>query len=321
MKYRIAWLTSVLVVLTALAVVSVPFVAWSPGEAVDLRGAVAVDGAGEPLSGRLSLLTIRSKQARILDVLRSWIDGDLDLIDRDLVFGDREADEYYAAERVTFRNQLDISTIAALQALGRDIDVGQQVLEIVPGSPADGVLEVGDVLRAVDGLAVQSLADLRTELEQREPGDEVVVELERGSRRVDVTVTLDLLESTNRPGLGVRLQTHVGEVPVDVELADGFDSIGGPSAGLALALAIHDLLSPVDVVAGRRIAVTGRVDVDGVVGAIGGMRQKVIAAEDAGADLMIVPEQQADLARATATSVTVIGVSTLDEAIAALAQG
>ncbi|MDX1510062.1 MAG: PDZ domain-containing protein [Nitriliruptorales bacterium] len=321
MKYRIAWLTSVLVVLVALAVVSVPFVAWSPGEAVDLRNAVTVEGQGEPLSGQLSLLTIRSKEARILDVLRSWIDGDLDLIERDLVFGDRDADEYYAGQRVTFRNQLDISTIAALQALGRDIDAGQQVVEIVPGSPADGVLEVGDVLRAIDGQTVQSLADLRAELERREAGQQVVVELDRGSERIDVTVTLELLASTNLPGLGVRLQTHVDEIPVDVRLADGLGSIGGPSAGLALALAIHDLLSPTDIVAGRRIAVTGSVDVDGLVGTIGGIRQKVIAAEDAGADLMIVPQGQANLARATATTVTVIGVRTLEEALVALTQG
>ncbi|HEX9767168.1 MAG TPA: PDZ domain-containing protein [Nitriliruptorales bacterium] len=320
MSHRVAWLASVVVVLWAIAAVPMPFVTWSPGEAVDLRGAVTVEGQGETLTGPLSLLTIRTKEAGLIDVVRAWLDGDRDLIDRDLAFGaGRDAEEYFAQELQTFSTQLDVSAVAALRALGRDIGAAQQVVEISPDTPADGVLEVGDVLRSVDDVGVESLTELRTRLEQHEPGDVVTIALDREGEPTEVRVTLAVLPTTETVGLGVRMRTLVDEIPIDVVATATLDRIGGPSAGLALALTIFDLLSPDDVVAARRIAVTGTMDVDGNVGNIGGIRQKVIAAEDADAELLIVPVDQLEDARRQATSIEIVGVRTLAEALAALA--
>lgn len=319
MSRRIAYLASVVVVLWAVAAVPMPYATWSPGEAIDLRGAVTVEGQGEALTGPLSLLTIRTKEAGLIDVMRSWIDDGRDLIDRDQAFGvGRDADDYFEQELQTFSNQLDVSTVAALRALGRDVGAGQQVVEVVDGTPAVGVIEVGDILRSVDGTSVESLSELRTQMDEHEPGDVIDVELDRDEERMAIEVTLDLLPNDDRVGLGVRLQTHIDQIPVEVTPSGVLDRIGGPSAGLALALAIHDLLSPDDVVAGRRIAVTGTVDVDGRVGSIGGIRQKVIAAEDANAELILVPAGQVDQARQQATTIEIVGVRSLAEALAAL---
>ena len=50
--------------------------------------------------------------------------------------------------------------------------------------------------------------------------------------------------------------------------------IGGPSAGLAMTLAILDDLTPGDLTGGKRVAVTGTIDPSGNVGEIGGIEQK-----------------------------------------------
>ena len=63
----------------------------------------------------------------------------------------------------------------------------------------------------------------------------------------------------------------------------------GPSAGLAFALEVYDAASGHRLARGRRIAVTGTIDLDGNVGPIGGVRQKVIGAARRHSDLVLVP--------------------------------
>jgi PDZ domain-containing protein len=66
------------------------------------------------------------------------------------------------------------------------------------------------------------------------------------------------------------------------------------------------------------VAVTGTIALDGLVGNVGGVAQKAAAAQARGAKLFIVPEASLDVARATAGSMQVVGVSSLDSALEAL---
>ena len=61
------------------------------------------------------------------------------------------------------------------------------------------------------------------------------------------------------------------------------DHIGGPSAGLMFALEILNQLTPEDLTRGLKIAGTGTLSAEGEVGQIGGVEQKVMAAEREGA--------------------------------------
>ena len=64
---------------------------------------------------------------------------------------------------------------------------------------------------------------------------------------------------------------------------------------------------------------TGTIDLDGSVGAIGGLIQKASAVEQAGVELLLVPTRQGDeqiaAARAAAPDLEIVAVATLDEAI------
>jgi len=59
---------------------------------------------------------------------------------------------------------------------------------------------------------------------------------------------------------------------------------GGPSAGLMFTLGVYDLVTGQNLTGGRKIASTGTIDVEGNVGIIGGVQQKVVAAEQAEAE-------------------------------------
>lgn len=90
---------------------------------------------------------------------------------------------------------------------------------------------------------------------------------------------------------------------------------GGPSAGLMFTLAIFDLLTPEDLTGGRLIAGTGTITLDGRVGSIGGVRQKVGGAENAGAEYFLTPPENYDEALFAARRIKVVRVTTASEAI------
>jgi PDZ domain-containing protein len=56
------------------------------------------------------------------------------------------------------------------------------------------------------------------------------------------------------------------------------------------SLAIYDTLTPGSLTDDEIVAGTGEIALDGRVGPIGGIQQKVVAARDAGAELFLVPE-------------------------------
>jgi PDZ domain-containing protein len=69
---------------------------------------------------------------------------------------------------------------------------------------------------------------------------------------------------------------------------------------------------------GRKIAGTGTINLDGSVGPIGGVEQKVAAAEAAGAEYFLSPVQNYDDARAAAQHIKVVSIATAEQAIAFL---
>jgi PDZ domain-containing protein len=106
-------------------------------------------------------------------------------------------------------------------------------------------------------------------------------------------------------------------LPFPVTIAGG--EIGGPSAGLMMALSVYDLVGPVDLVRGRTIAGTGTTDLAGGVGPIGGIAEKVVGAEKAGSTVFLAPASQVAAARAAASpKLQVIPVRTFEDAVAAL---
>ena len=106
-------------------------------------------------------------------------------------------------------------------------------------------------------------------------------------------------------------------LPFDVSFRDRPD-IGGPSAGLTYALAVADMLDPLDDARGRAVAATGTIDAEGNVGDVGGVTEKAVAAEAAGADVFLVPQGEMSHADDVGGGLTVYGVDHLSQALQAL---
>jgi PDZ domain-containing protein len=214
----------------------------------------------------------------------------------------------------------EIAVTVALRSLGYRVRIrnrGAEVASVLPDMPAHGMLEVGDVIVRARGRRVRSRNDLLRAMRPIRPGDRVGLELIRDGERRQVRLdTVAAEDDRNRAVFGiVVVQAADFTFPVDVEIDAG--DIGGPSAGLAFALDVVDELGR-EVDRGRRIAVTGTLELDGSVGTIGGVKQKAIGAREADADVFIVPDGNAAEARRHAEGLRVVAVSSFREALSRL---
>lgn len=234
------------------------------------------------------------------------------------------------------RTSKQVAQYLALEALGVDVQIlpGEVLIwqmvcleftaagdACVREAPSAEVLEPGDRLVRAEGVELGEVRDLMGVLTGKAPGDVITIEIQR-PQVGHMTVEVELTSAPNDP-----TRTIVGFIPFDTrrvvlpfELDIDTGRIGGPSAGLAFTLTLIDEFSPGELTGGQRIAVTGTVDLDGSVGAVGGLRQKAAAVAQAGMEVLLVPRAQSaeDIAAARAAggpSLQIIEVGSLREAL------
>jgi len=76
-----------------------------------------------------------------------------------------------------------------------------------------------------------------------------------------------------------------------------------------------DLLTREDLLQGRNIAGTGTIDIDGTVGPIGGVTEKIIGAKRAGASVLFISTQNCSELPRKVEGIQVIAVEKIDQAI------
>lgn len=313
--------------LLAGTVLPAPFVIEAPGPTFntvgqhDGRQLLGISGAPTyPSESVLDLTTVYvtggpSKNINALTVLGSWLDPSAAVVPVDTLYPrDASAQDVTDASMSAMSASQDSSVAAALEHLGVGFGTELTVQGTVPDGPADGALAQGDVLRAVDGVPVESLASLRSALDAA--GDRgVTLRVERSGTEHDVAVDTVRDEASGSWRLGVLLLPSY-DFPVDVEFE--LEEVGGPSAGMMFALGVVDELTPGSLAGDRHVAGTGTITPEGEVGPIGGIRQKLEGASAAGAEVFLAPEANCAEAQGhVPEGLTVVSVRTLDDAVAA----
>jgi PDZ domain-containing protein len=297
--------------------VELPYIAYSAGPVADAADAVVAEEVEiYPPKGELLMLTIVSQDINVFDAVIAGTDPSVDLIRKEAVRRPGETDEEY---RNRVLEQMEDSNFISIQvALNRLGYVPEIVItEVVSDVPAAEVLAPGDVVKAVDGVEIEEIEEVVPLIEAHEPGDVIVLQLERDGEPLQVEV--ELTERADEPGspmVGVVLRRLVIP-PFSLSIEEG--DVGGPSAGLMHTLAVIDVLSDGELTKGHVIAGTGTIDLEGFVGPIGGIRQKVPAAEAAGASHILVPEGNYEEAlTAERDTIEIVPVGTIDDALAFL---
>ncbi len=320
------------VVLVVGAIVSltveIGYYEFRPGSARPTAGLVMVpdDVESYPPGGTIAFTTVTLRRSTIASYVGAWFDGDVEVVEEELILGDRSPQENRQFNLALMDTSKQDAIRVALLQLGYEVPVradGVVVVQVQEGSAADGVLEPGDTVVAIDGEVIDDIDDVGRIMGPKGPGTEVVLTVEPPTRDAQETVEVTLQPSPDEPErglIGILLEPRnpVYEFPFEIDIDSG--AVGGPSAGLAFTLAVLDRLTPGELTGGLDVAVTGTIDGAGNVGEVGGVLQKTAAVVDAGYDVFLVPSAEVDMAaRRAGDAVQVIGVDTLDQALEALA--
>ncbi len=318
---------SLAIIITAGFTVPLPFVETQPGEPTEIAPLVEIDGVEvTELNGSTSLLTIRNTEQPVIPAIGVWLDGDRELRPvREVFPPDIDRDDFLAGQRERFGRQFDVAAAVGARAAGVEVELETAVVvvNVVPDSPAEGVLTRGDIITEVDGEPLADAEALAAITQAAEEGQELAITIVHAGQEREVVATLRSFAGSDGPRLGVVIEDGVDllRLPFDLSLREG-TRIGGPSAGLMVAITVYDLLAEEDLLRGRTVHGTGTLGADGTVGPVGGIPQKLQAANEAGADLVLVPQLQLDDALAgSPEGLTVLGVATLDEALDLLRSG
>jgi Lon-like protease len=310
--------------LIGAAFVPLPYYLFKPGAVRDTEPLITVSGAEVyPSDGSIGYTTVSLRQATLLGLTQGWLDDDIDVVPRDDVLSGRDVDENRELNLQMMTDSKQVATFVALDRLGYDVSmmVGQAVSEVVPDSPADGLIEPGSVITAIDGEQFDDPDDLARLLGDEAPGDRVTVSVQTAPGR-DEDVELALVAAPDDPSravMGVQVAPVAMDFEFPFEVTIDTGDVGGPSAGLAFTLALIDDLTPGDLTGGAEVAVTGTIQPDGTVGPIGGAGQKAAAVRRDGLDLFLVPSADyEDAVEHAGDDLEVVAVDTIDEALDAL---
>lgn len=226
--------------------------------------------------------------------------------------------------------------VAAMRQLKMAVTEKVQVLSTVEGSPAASVLKGDDRIVKVGEKQIETLTDVPKAVNASN-GSPIDVTVERGGTQQTFKLTPVRASDDSRWILGAGLKQSY-DLPAHVQY--NLDGVGGPSAGLMLALGTVDKLSEGTLLADEDaggdpyrsyISGTGTIDANGKVGAIGGIKYKILATGRYGARYFLAPKencesivkmqaQDPDLfnyyhAGQVRGTMVVVPVSTLDEAV------
>ena len=305
-----------------------PYVIYRPGLTIDVLGEqsereiVQVDGAESYYDdGELRMTTVtvtppRPAEVNLLQLMTAWADRDNAVIPYDSVYRpDETPEENDRQGAIQMVSSQDTAIAVALTELDYEVETAIEVQAVDAGSPAEGRLQVRDIVEEVDGTSITSAEQIGKAVASTEEGESVTFLVKRGDLRRRVSVTPTPVDGEQRVGISIGLGY---DLPVDVKVNIP-ENISGPSAGLMFSLAIYDTLTPGSLTDGEVVAGTGEIRPDGSVGPIGGIDQKIAGAARDGAELFLVPPDNcADTADVDSGPVRLVLAETMHSARVAI---
>jgi PDZ domain-containing protein len=316
---RIAPVVLLLAVVVVGSLVPLPYYAIGPGPAQEVEPLIHLDGPTVYASaGKLVMTTVSFKQVTGLEAAFAWLDPHRSLVAQDVLYPSGETQDQ---EQQRSLSQMDTSKIDAASVVLRQTGdypkqhgAGALIESVGPGCPAEGRLFAGDLVTAIDGTPVRTVDQAQKLLDAVPTDARATFEI----RAAGATHTIPVTRGTCIPGrpplFGISM---IANFPYRIRIESG--DLGGPSAGLMWALGMDDLLTPGDLTGGKVIAGTGTIDLAGKVGPIGGIGDKVVAAQSVGADVFLVPKDDLKGAQAASDgSMRIVPVGSFQQALAAI---
>ena len=309
------------IVLILLFTIELPYKVYAPGGMVELSKRVNVEN-GYATNGTLGMAYVSMIKGSIPYLLLSYVIPDWDIVsDTEIKYDNETMKERIEVDKISTEQSISSAIIASYTLAGKSVKVNEEVVHITYiDEHANTDLKLLDIVKSVEGQKIKNIKELKELLKNYQAGDKVTFQVLRSGKEIECTATL--YDSSDGAKVGVMLtETYdIEETPnCSVTMKQ---SESGPSGGLMMSLQIYNNLTEEDITKGKKIIGTGTIDNEGNVGAIGGVKYKLIGAARKHADIFLVPtdnyEEAISVKESHKLDINIMAVSTLKDAIEAL---
>ena len=231
-------------------------------------------------------------------------------------------DEY---DDIEFRGEVDLESAngsavkTAYMLADKEItELSSKIYVIATFNEYKTEFEIQDELLSIDGKSFEKVEEYSSYIQKFAEGDIVDAEVRRDGEVKKIRCKIYQEDGKKLFGVALQIVKKYDTDPeVDIKFKNGES---GPSGGLIVTLEIYNRLVKEDITNSLKVAGTGTVDDNGNVGAIGGVRYKLIGAEAGDADVFLVPdgenyEEAIMVKKEKNLDIEVISVKTVSDAI------
>lgn len=305
-----------LIIFMVVINIPLPYYILAPGGVIDIRDRIKIENKNET-EGTLNLLYVTEYEANVGMMVMSYIlkDWDTEKVE-EVQLSNESMEEIAIRNKVMLENSMQNAILVAYNKSGNTVNIkGQE--NIVIATTSDNGIKVGDKILRANGIDIDNVETLREVIAKTDIGETIVLDVIREDKEEQINVKVTGNDETKAVGVVV-LTNYIYDVDPELELSFKA-SEGGASGGLMIALNIYNSLTSEDITKGRRIAGTGTIDALGNVGAIDGVKYKIIGAHKNKMEIVFVPkdnyEEAIKVKEEYNYDMEIISVDTFDDAL------
>lgn len=285
---KIDFLFVILVIVMIFTFIEFPYYISAPGGLVNLDKKVIIDGEYKS-KGSLNMTYVTEYKPNIFMLLYAYLNPyvDIEKASDYLMENDTDKNLVYR-QKLELKEAVSSAIIYGYQKASRDVIINKEdiyVTYILPEANTDIV--VGDIIRKIDDEEIYSKKDINTILANKNIDERLEILVENNGKTYTRYASKTVIENVEVIGLLLTVD-YTYEVNPKVKFKFKSNE-SGPSGGFMTALEIYNELTSEDITKGYKIAGTGTIDIDGVVGPIGGVKYKLRGAVKNKADIFLVP--------------------------------
>ncbi len=306
------------IVIALILIIPMPYTVTVGGGTISIDEKIQVENSYNN-KGTINSAYVKELKGRVITYLLAKIIPSYELNPINEVTLDNETEEEYNyREKTYFSSSLDTATIVAYEKANKVINIEKQKLYVLYIlETADTNLKVQDQILEIDDKKIISIDDITEILQRYEIEDKINIKVLRNNKEIDCYITVKEIDNLKKIGIYLNTEYVYNTNPKIKFKFTNKES--GPSGGLMIALSIYNKLIKEDITNGKIIVGTGTLDLDGNVGEIGGIKEKLTAAVNKKADIFIVPLANYDEAVVIKEkenyNIDILCVSTFDETI------
>ena len=267
-----------------------PYVVYTPGGLVNLNERIDVEN-GYDKKGSLNMSYVSMRKGTIPSILLSYVIPNWDLKkNEDVTINDESIDELLKLEKIYMTSSVNNATILAYNKAGKEVKITKSINNVTfIADFAKTDVKLQDEFLKADGKQIETIDDLKSIINSKNTGDKINIVVKRNNKEKDCYAIIMESEGEKKIGIGF-LTTYEYDTNPEITIKTKA-SESGSSGGLMLTLAIYNDIVKEDLTKGRKIVGTGTISLDGTVGAIDGVKYKMLGAAKKKADIFLCPEE------------------------------